>query len=371
MIRYLTSGESHGKGYTLIIEGFPSGFTIDLNYIQQLLSKRQKGVGRSKRSLWEDNSFDILSGILEGKTTGAPLAFFIPNNFKSQKKPYLEKNLHPRPGHADHAGSIKYAHENIIPVIERASGRDTVARTLCGTLCLSFLNTFGVESLSHVINIGGICASRDANFDYIRERLQKSLLHCANTQAEQEMKGPIEKATREGTSVGGIGEVRFRGIPIGLGSYVHWDRNLDGSIAKAICSIPGIKGVQFGAGFDYANLPGHIAHDAFIQDNGFHRRSNHAGGIEGGMSNGEEIVASFVIKPPSSLLKPLSSINLSSHSLDKAFVTRSDVCFVQAVCIVAQAVTGIEILNAFLEKWGGDSHTEIKKHYEASYKHSL
>ncbi len=342
MIRYLTAGESHGLGYTVIIEGFPAGVLLDTAFLQNFLKSRQYFVGRSRRSLWEKNTFHILSGSSNEKTTGAPLAFFIENDAKSHKVPLSEENKFiPRPGHADLAGLIKYNHENIETVWERASGRETVARTLCGALCLSFLKHFGIESLSHVVSIG-------------------------NSTTETLMKETIEAAFQEGTSLGGVFEVRVKGLPIGLGSYVHWDRKLDAEIAHALLSIQGVKGVEFGLGFQYANTPGHLAHDEITGSfpHNIQRLTNKAGGIEGGMTNGEEIIVRAVVKPPATLLKPLSSINIKTNEKTASAVTRTDVCFVPSCAVVGQAIIGITITNAFLEKFGGDHLEEIKAHYE-------
>ena len=367
MIRYLTAGESHGLGLTVIIEGFPSGVFLDTPFLQGFLKTRQYFVGRSRRSLWEKNAFHVLSGIAHEKTTGAPLTFFIENDPQSQKIPLTQESKWiPRPGHADLVGLMKYNHENIQTVWERSSGRETAARTLCGALCLSFLKSFGIQSLSHVTNIGGIDARNEISFEEIEQRIENSSLLCADPIKETLMKEKIEAAFQEKTSVGGVFEVRVKGAPLGLGSYVHWNRKLDAEISRALLSIQGIKGVEFGLGFDYAKTPGHLAHDEITGTfpKNIQRTTNRAGGIEGGMTNGEEIIARAVVKPPSTLLKPLSSLNIKTNEKAPSLVTRTDVCFVPSCAIVGQAVTGIAITNAFLEKFGGDSLEEIKNHYD-------
>ncbi|MBI2608798.1 MAG: chorismate synthase [Deltaproteobacteria bacterium] len=363
MIRYLTAGESHGVGYTLIIDGFPAGFKIDFNHLQSFLNKRQNFFGRSTRSCWEENLFRILSGVSEGVTTGAPLSFFIENNSKSQKKPFKDHLKTPRPGHADLAGMLKFDHKNVELVWERASGRETVVRTLCGALSLQFLKEFEIDSLSHVTNIGGVKTPPSKNtFSSLKNALSSSNLLCSDSEIEELMKEKIKSAEKEKTSLGGIFELRMTHLPIGLGSYTQWDQKLDALIAHDLMSIQGIKGVQFGIGFLYGETPGHQAHDEIISTT--QRKTNNAGGIEGGMTNGEEIIVSCTVKPPATLLKPLSSIDVDTQEKTKAFVSRSDVCFVPSAAVVGEAVLGIQILNAFLKKFGGDSLSQTKKHYE-------
>ncbi len=376
MIRYLTAGESHGIGYTVIIDGFPAGFEIPIDEINFYLKKRQWSLGRGRRSDSEKNQFHILSGLYKNKTSGAPLAFFIENNEKFQKIPVKEEhNTKPRPGHADFAGMIKFQHDNLEPVWERSSGRETAARTLCGALCLSFLKKFNIFSVSHVVNIGGAQAlTSGLTFEEIEERRNKSPLLCADENAESIMKQKIENAFAEKTSCGGIFEVRFKNLPVGLGTYTQWDKKLGGLIAQELLSIQGVKGMEFGLGFKYADTLGHLAHDEISLEKTSgkpQRKTNYAGGLEGGMTNGEELVVKVAVKPPATLLKPLSTLDMKTLEPTEALVTRSDVCFVASCAIVGETAIGITVLNAFIEKFGGDSVKEMATHYETYIKQNL
>jgi len=364
MIRYLTAGESHGQGYTVIIDGFPADFEIPLAEIDFYLQKRQWSLGRGRRSNFEKNKFHILAGLYKNKTSGAPLAFFIENDDKFQKTPIKEEhNTKPRPGHADFAGMLKFQHENLESVWERSSGRETVARTLCGALCLSLLKEFNILSVSHVINIGGVEAlTSQLTFNEIKTKRNPSSLLCADEKAESMMKQKIETACAEKTSLGGTFEVRVKGLPIGLGTYTQWDKKLSGLIAQNLLSIQGVKGIEFGLGFKYASTPGHLSHDEMSlneESKKLQRRTNCAGGLEGGMTNGEELIARAVVKPPATLLKPLSTLDMKTGLPSEALVTRSDICFVASCAIVGETAVGITILNAFLEKFGGDSVKEV------------
>ena len=373
MIRYLTAGESHGLGYTVVIDGFPAGFEIPLAEIDFYLQKRQWSLGRGRRSDSEKNRFHILAGLYKNKTSGAPLAFFIENDEKFQKIPIKEEhNTKPRPGHADFAGMLKFQHENLEPVWERSSGRETVARTLCGALCLSLLKEFNILSVSHVVNIGGIEAeTSQLTFNEIKTKRNLSSILCADEKAETMMKQKIETAFAEKTSLGGIFEVRVKGLPVGLGTYTQWDKKLSGLIAQNILSIQGVKGIEFGLGFKYASTPGHLSHDEISfneEDKKTKRKTNCAGGLEGGMTNGEELVVRVVVKPPATLLKPLSTLDMKTGLPSEALVTRSDICFVASCAIVGETAVGITILNAFLEKFGGDSVKEVNTYYETYLK---
>ncbi|MBI5145167.1 MAG: chorismate synthase [Candidatus Omnitrophica bacterium] len=339
MLRYLTAGESHGKALVAILEGMPTGLKLDVNKINAELKRRQSGFGRGRRMQIEKDKAQIISGIRKGLTLGSPIALLIENKDFSIER--LPKVTCPRPGHADLAGLLKYGFSDARNVLERASARETAARVGIGAICKLFLNEFRIKLSSKVISIAG----------------ETDL---------QAMKEAILKAMANKDTVGGVFEVVARGVPVGLGSYVQADRRLDGRLAQAMLSIPAVKAVEFGLGFGYAEKFGSEVHDAiyYNKDRGYFRKSNNAGGIEGGISNGEDIVIRACLKPISTLLHPLDSVNIVSKKRALATVERSDICVAESAGVVAEAVSALVLADALLEKFGADNLLDIKKAYQ-------
>lgn len=343
MLRYLTAGESHGKYLIGIIEGVPSGLRIEDGTINLELKRRQSGFGRGDRMAIESDTVSILSGVRKGRTIGSPVSLTIEN--KDASIDTLAVITRPRPGHADLAGAIKYDRADIRDILERASARETAMRVAIGTVCRILLGEFGIKITSKVIEIGG-------------EKGKRNIVK------------KIEDAIRAGDTVGGICEVTAFGVPVGLGSYVHYDRRLDGRIAGAMMAIQAIKGVEIGLGFSAARLLGSKVHDEIIFDKekGFSRKTNNAGGIEGGVTNGEPIVVRLSMKPIATLGKPLGSVDIKTKEKIRAQVERHDVCAVEAAAVVGEAALAFEIANAMTEKFGGDSLKEMKRNYDGYMK---
>ncbi|MEW5921432.1 MAG: chorismate synthase [Bacillota bacterium] len=374
-MRYLTAGESHGPALVGIIEGLPAGLTIKENFINGQLARRQGGYGRGGRMSIEKDHVKILSGVRFGRTTGSPLALEIENrdhlNWQKVMSPgpgdeTVEKKVtRPRPGHADLAGGIKYLHGDLRNVLERASARETAMRVAAGAVASLLLSHFHIECTAFVIAVGGINAHPrrpEWGVNFIKEKIAVSPLYCLDAAAEKLMLEKIDQARETGDTLGGVFEILVEGLPPGLGSYVHWDRRLDGRLAGAVMSIPGIKGVEIGLGFDTAARPGSLAHDAIILDEHkkISRPTNHAGGIEGGVTNGREIIIRGAMKPIPTLKKALLSVDLSTGEQSDAAVERSDICAVPAAAVVGEAVVAWEIARAFMEKFSGDSIQEIE-----------
>jgi len=375
MLRFLTAGESHGKGLAVIIEGIPAGLALDEEYIARELARRQKGYGRSARMEIEQDHAEIVSGVRHGLTIGSPVSFLIRNrdweNWKetmsiSPPEARVEPVTRPRPGHADLSGAIKYHLDDIRPIMERASARETTARVAVGAVAKRLLEEFGIELHSHTICIGGYWAQSTAPVDWAK--VEGSPVRCADSEAEQAMIKAIDEAKQAGDTVGGVFEVIASGVPIGLGSHAHWDRRLDGRIAQAMMSINAVKGVEIGAGFALANLRGSQAHD--IIEDLWHRATNRAGGIEGGMTNGEPIVVRAVLKPIPTLGQPLPSIDLRSGEKTEAHFERSDICRVPSAGVIGEAMLAITLAEAFVEKFGGDHIEETGRNYR-SYLESI
>lgn len=383
-MRFLTAGESHGPQLTAIIEGVPSGFSVSAAKINDRLKKRQAGYGRGNRMKIESDKVEILSGIRDGKTTGAPITLVIENvdyvNWKNimnvdEILNQTKRVSKPRPGHADLSGGIKYDLKDLRDVLERSSARETAIRVAVGEVCRQLLEPYNIKIFSHVINIGGILSK---SFQQLEEPVLKTFIatvedsevRCFDDDASNLMKKEIDKAKETGDSLGGIVEVIALGLPIGLGSHVHWDRKLDSRIAQAILSIQAFKGVEIGLGFDVANLPGSKVHDEILWSNerGYYRATNNAGGIEGGMTNGEPLIVKGAMKPIPTLYKPLNSIDIDTKEPYKATIERSDTCAVPAASIVAESVIAFEIANAFFEKFAGDSINEITTNYRSYLK---
>lgn len=379
MLRFLTAGESHGPQLTVIVEGMPSGVKIDIDLINAWLQDRQKGYGRGARMNIEQDRVEILSGLRGGVTLGSPITIVIKNkdwlNWEDLMRPDDRADLTkrkvtcPRPGHADLAGAMKYHHRDLRNVLERASARETAARVAVGALVWQFLFEFNIKVLSHVICVGSVsCSSSNLDWDTIEKRAAQSPFFCADPAANEYMMKAVDEAREAGETLGGIFEIRVKGLPPGLGSYVHWDRKLDGLLAQALMSIPGIKGVEIGLGFKAGTLPGSQVHDPIYYDHaqGYYRKTNGAGGLEGGVTNGEILVLRAAMKPIPTLMKPLPSVDVATKEAAEAARERSDVCAVPAASIVGKAAIAPVLANAVLEKFGGDNLTEIKtawQHY--------
>jgi len=379
MLRFLDAGESHGKCLLGIIEGLPVGLTLSEEKINLDLTRRQGGYGRGDRMKIEQDKVEILSGLVEGKTIGSPFGLMIKNkdweNWQEKEYPPLTT---PRPGHTDFSGAIKYGFKDLRKVLERASARQTAMRVAIGSVAGSLLEEFNIEIYSYVLRIGQVKAKRITSFNReVKEEINKSPVYCVDGIASIGMCREIDRAREKGDTLGGVFEVIITGIPIGLGSYVQWDRRLDARLASALMSIPGVKAVEIGEGIEASKKKGSTVHDEiFTQEESekdsfrYHRKTNRAGGIEGGITNGEEVVIRAYLKPIPTLINPLRSIDFTTKKETKAIYQRSDICVVPAASIVGEAVAAWEIAAAFLEKFGGDSLAEIKKNYE-NYKESL
>lgn len=392
MLHFLTAGESHGQILMGIIEGIPAGLEITESDINPELARRQIGYGRGGRMRIEKDSVEITCGVRWGKTIGGPVGLIIRNrdwlNWSDRMSPVpslsgcVPPETRPRPGHADLAGIIKYSHSDIRNVLERASARETAMRVALGAVAKKFIGTFNIKVLSHVIGIGSVRAKLRNIFRFaqckhfspasIMDQAERSELRCADKKAEIKMKARIEEAKKKGDTVGGIFEIIVINVPPGLGSYSQWDRRMNARLACAVMSIQAIKGVEIGIGFDAARRFGSDVHDAIYYDEGgkkFYRKTNRAGGIEGGITNGENIVIRAAMKPIATLYSPLDSVDIVTKRPIKATVERSDICAVPAASVVGEAMVAIEIANAFLEKFGGDSMEEVKRNYHGYFEY--
>lgn len=382
MLRYLTAGESHGPALTAIIEGMPAGLPLTEEYINHQLARRQKGYGRGGRMKIEKDTVKFLAGVRGGLTLGSPIAMLIENkdyaNWAHTMAPGPEAATadkvvtRPRPGHADLTGAIKYRHSDIRNVLERASARETAARVAVGSAARRLLEELGVRIIGLVCQIGSVkLETADYSYRQLQEMLAQSQLMCPDQAAEQKMIKEIDRAKDAGDSLGGVFEIRAYHVPLGLGSYVHYDRKLDGSLAKALMSIQAIKGVEVGCGFKAAELPGSKVHDQiyYRQDAGFYRQTNGAGGIEGGMTNGEPVVVRAAMKPIPTLYQPLKSVDLHSKDSFNASIERSDVCAVPAAAVVGEAAVAFELAAAVLEKFGSDNLADLKKAVQSHHEY--
>lgn len=368
MFRFLTAGESHGQCLIAILEGIPAGVSIDVKKINRDLERRQQGYGRGDRMLIETDKVEILSGVRFGETIGDPITLKVKNkdweNWTDRMSISGERTgprvTAARPGHADLTGIKKFARTDIRDILERASARETATRVAVGGLAKQLLESCGIKIASHVINIGGIKIDKN-KIDYTKLGNNSSELNCYDSEAEEKMKTVIQQAKIQGDTLGGTFEVVITNAIIGLGNHIQWDRRLDAKLAAAFMSIQAIKGVEIGEGFEYANLPGSLAHDEiFINENKqVYRKTNHAGGIEGGMTNGETIVIRAVMKPIPTLMKPLSSIDITTQQCVLANKERSDVCAVSAASVVGEAMAAIIMAEVLLEKFGGDSLGDV------------
>ena len=381
--RFLTSGESHGKCLNAIIEGVPAGFRIKASVINEDLARRQVGYGRGGRMQIEHDTVEIKSGVRFGKTTGAPICLEIKNkdwenwqdvmNIEKQEYP-AEETIRKieekafttvRPGHADYAGAIKYKFTDLRDVLERSSARKTAIEVAVGSVAKQILREFGIMGFSHVIQIGNVKLDfYPKTYTLIKEKAEKSDVRCADDLTADRMRNAIDAAAEAGDTLGGKFEVIFGNIPIGLGSYVHWDKAIDGRLAQAVMSIPAVKAVEIGAGVDAAFLRGSQMHDEiFVKNKTVYRNTNNAGGIEGGMTNGETLIIKGTMKAIPTMRKALATIDIKDMSPSSAHFERSDTCAVPACSIVAEARIAIILADALLSKLGGDSLEEIKGRY--------
>ena len=369
-MRILTGGESHGEALIAVIEGFPQGVRIEEFFIDQELSRRQKGYGRGKRMDIEKDKAHIVSGVRNNISMGSPITVMIKNKdntILSQGKDGLEPVLVPRPGHADLVGALKYHDNDMRNMLERASARETAARVCAGSVCKQFLANFDITIASFVLSIGSVRSNiSPESIEEIIEKTSSSSLSCVDPGAEKRMIEEIKDAAEKGDTLGGVIEVWVKGLCPGIGSFMHFDQRLDSKIAGFVMSIPAVKGVEIGAGFDYARARGSSMHDAIYfspAEEGFYRKTNNAGGIEGGVSNGELLVIRCAMKPISTLVSPLDSVNIVTKKQANASVIRSDVCAVPACGVVAETMIALAVTECFLEKFGSDSLVEIKRNY--------
>ena len=377
-LRFLTAGESHGEALTTVIDGIPAGLLLAEADINEDLARRQRGYGRGGRMKIERDQVHISSGVRGGRTLGSPITLTIQNRDWENWKQTMAVGAppegtapktvtRPRPGHADLAGAMKYAHHDIRNVLERSSARETTARVAVAGVAKKLLGEFGITILSHVIEIGGIrVGALELPWDEIRRRAEESEVRCADAGTERAMIDAIDRAKAAGDTLGGVFEVVALGCPVGLGSYVQWDRKLDGLLAQAFCSIHAIKGAEVGLGFETARRPGSQVHDEILldKDGGFQRASNSAGGLEGGVTNGQPVIVRAAMKPISTLRKPLRSVDVQTKEAVEAVVERSDVCAVPAAGVVGEAMMAIVLTTAFLDKFGGDSMDEIRRNHQ-------
>ncbi len=382
-MRFYSSGESHGMGLSVFMDGLPAGLEIDEAFINLQLARRQRGYGRGGRMAIETDTIKILNGIRFGQTTGAPITLWIENrDFKNwetimatsgekTEEAHNKAFYRPRPGHADLAGYYKYGHQDLRDVLERASARETAARVAAGAFAQLLLGAFGINLYSHVLVLGGVAVTPEelpTTDEALQEKAESNEFRCAGSEKTLElMKQKVDEALKEGTTLGGRIEVVATGVPPGLGSYTQWDQKLDGELAKAIMSIPAVKSVSIGAGEAGDRLTGSEFHDAILmQDQHLYRPTNRAGGLEGGVTNGMPVVLHAVMKPISTMRKALTSVNLQTGEEEMAHFERSDVTAVPACGVVCEAMIAITLAQAFLQKYGGDSMAELKAHVEAT-----
>lgn len=381
MLRYLTAGESHGEALIAYISGLPAGLSVDLAFVDRELWRRQQGYGRGGRMKIERDSAHILSGVRHGKTIGSPIAIQLENrDWKNWQESLpvgdgdAEKHKRvasPRPGHADLAGALKYNFPEARYVLERASARESAARVAVGALAKLFLRQLGVEVLSHVITTGSVSTQGEAPWEKIRSLYDREevLLNCVDADTEQRMKAEVDKVLRTGDSLGGVFEVVAHNAPPGLGTYAQWDERLDALLAAAVMSLQAVKAVEIGSGVAAAFSPGSAVHDeiGYEGSNGFtafSRTHNNAGGIEGGVSNGEAIRVRGYLKPISTLRRPLQSVDFSTREPVKAAYERSDVCVVPAAGVAGEAMVALTLARCALEKFGGDSMLETVRNFQ-------
>ncbi len=373
MIRYMTAGESHGPALVGIIDGLPAGLRINVDAINAALSARQGGHGRGGRMKIERDSVEIVAGVRGGSTLGSPIALMIRNrdfeNVRHLMDPLTgggEPITRPRPGHADYAGALKYRHKDLRNVLERASARETAMRVALGDIARQYLDVFGVTVISHVIQIGDVVAETSDSLPDI-QYITGSPVRCADPEAETRMIARIDEAKAAGDTLGGAFEIRVSGMPVGIGSNRQPSDRLDAIVTAALMSIQTAKAVEVGQGISSGGFIGSRSHDTFeVRDGGVARGSNLAGGIEGGMSNGQDLILRVRVKPIATLMKPLGSVDLHSGSASPATIVRSDVCAVPAASVIGEAMVALALAPAFAQKYAGDSLEETKEHFHAS-----
>jgi chorismate synthase len=385
MLRFSTAGESHGESLVALISGLPAGVPVDQAFLDHELWRRQQGYGRGGRMRIERDTAHILSGVRHGKTIGSPIAMTLANNDWKNWTEILpveagdpEKHkavASPRPGHADLAGALKYDFKDARYVLERASARESAARVACGALAKLLLRSLGVEVGSHVVRVGKAELGRDATWDEIAAANAKEeiFLNCVDAEAEARMKAEVDAVLRTGDTIGGVFEVVVHGLAPGVGTHVNWDERMDGLLAQAVMSLQAVKAVELGRGVTAAESMGSAVHDAIAYEGGadpgqpgftkFSREKNNAGGIEGGISNGEDVVVRGYLKPISTLRRPLGSISFETREPTKAAYERSDVCVVPAAGVAAEAMVALTIARLVIDKFGGDSLRELERNY--------
>jgi len=379
--RFTTAGESHGRGLVAILEGIPAGLPVTAERINAELRRRMGGYGRGARMKIESDQIEWLAGVRAGETLGSPIAMLVWNRdwehwqdvmAPEADAPGAERRrqvTRPRPGHADLAGVLKYDRQDARDILERASARETVARVGCGAVCKLLLEHFGVEIGSHVVELGGVAAKYPMPLPKpLNEASDASAVRCLDPSAEREIIARIDAAKAAGDTLGGVVEVVALGVPVGLGSHVSWDRKLDGRLARALMSIPAVKGVELGLGFDAARRKGSEVHDEILP--GLERATNRAGGTEGGMTTGEPLVARVAMKPISTLMTPLRTVDLKTGGPAQAQSERSDVTAVPAMGVIAEAMVALVLAEAMLEKFGGDALSEMTRNF-AGYQAQL
>lgn len=395
MLRFTTAGESHGQALVAVLEGMPAGLTLLASQVNEQLSRRQQGYGRGRRMQIESDAVEFLAGVRAGETIGSPIAMMIRNrdwkNWEEIMDPAPRQGETPgtsghqmrkravtrvRPGHADLTGLLKYDRDDARDILERASARETTARVAVGAVCRRFLSEFGVSIGSHIVRLGDITATLPERYpDDLNAAADESPLRTLDADAERRMIERIDKVKRDGNTLGGVAEVVATGVCVGLGSHTSWDRKLDGRIGKAILSIPAVKGVEIGMGFGAAASTGAEVHDeiepapARVQTGGVNRRTNRAGGLEGGITTGEPLVLRVAMKPISTLMRPLATVDVATGARADATAERSDVTAVPAMGVIAEAMLAIVLAEAMLEKFGGDSLRETRHNYDGYLSH--
>jgi chorismate synthase len=381
MLRFFTAGESHGPCLTAIVEGIPAGVPVDVATINQDLARRQQGYGRGGRMKIEKDEVQIHSGVRWGESLGSPITLVVENkdwrNWEKRMSPFAgdrDENIavtRPRPGHADLTGILKYNHKDVRNVLERASARETTARVAVGTLAKCVLRPFNIRVMGYVAEIGEVVADHShLTAEEIFARAEVSSVRMADATAEERTISLIDQCKKQGDTLGGVVEIVATGLPPGLGSFVHWDRKLDGRLGHALLSLQAAKGVEIGLGFGTARLPGSQVHDeiSFDQKKKFVRHSNNSGGTEGGMSTSEPLRVRVAFKPLSTLMRPLHSVDIVTKEPVEATIERSDVCAIPAAAVIAESVVAFVVAQAFVEKFAGDSLVEMKRNYEGYLK---
>src|SRR5690242_344044 len=379
MFRFTTAGESHGRGLVAVLEGIPAGLPLAADRVNAELKRRMGGYGRGARMKIEADQIEWLAGVRAGETLGSPIAMLVWNrdweHWQDVMAPEADapggggggerrrQVTRPRPGHADLAGSLKYDRQDARDILERASARETVARVACGAVCKVLLDQFGIEIGSHVAELGGVTARYRSPLPApLNQASDASPVRCLDPSAEKEMIARIDAAKAAGDTLGGIAEVVATGLPVGLGAHTSWDAKLDGRLARAVMSIPAVKGVELGLGFEAARRKGSEVHDEILP--GLARATNRAGGTEGGMTTGEPLVVRAAMKPISTLMSPLKTVDLKTGGPAQAQSERSDVTAVPAMGVIAEAMVALVLAEAMVEKFGGDSLTEMTRNFE-------